>query len=213
MRAKLAADIMEAGRAMYARGLICAKEGNISARLGPDRLLVTPSGMRKHALVAEDLVECDLDGAPIPGSNRKPSSELRMHLAIYRARPDVHAIVHAHPPVTLAHTVAGLPLDLPLMPETYVELGEVPVLPYTTPTTEEVPEAVRAAISDRVALIMDRHGSITVGRDVAEAYDRLEVLEQAARVSWMARSLRPGSDLEGLAADRLASLRVAFGGP
>lgn len=183
--------VVEICRTMHARGLLAGRDGNVSVRIGSHRLLITPSGARKGYLRPEDCVLCDLMGRPetSPGHG-KPSSEVGMHLAVYEARPDVRAVVHAHPPAAVAHTVAGVPLE-PLMPEVYCELGDVKTLDYTTPGTPEVGQAVGEAILGRTALLMSRHGSITVGETLTQAYDRLEILEHAARISLMARTLSP----------------------
>ena len=133
-----------------------------------------------------------------------------MHTAIYEERPDVRAVVHAHPPCAIAHTVAGVSLSTPLMPEVFCELGEILTIPYTTPTTAEVPDALRAPIRNHVALVMERHGSITVGETLSRAYDRLEILEHAARISLMANALAPGG-VQGLDGTALEKLRVFLG--
>lgn len=199
------AEVVEVCRLMHQRHLLAAGDGNVSVRIGAERLLVTPSGARKGFLRPEQLVLTDLEGRPLPEQPGRPSSELPMHLAVYALRPEVRAVVHAHPPCTIAHTVAGIGLDEPLMPEAAVELGEVFTLPYTTPGTDEVPAAVRAHLGQRVALVMARHGSITLGPTLAKAYDRLEVLEHAARISLMARQLAPGG-VRGLSPEQLAKL-------
>lgn len=201
---------MDVCRLMHSRNYIAARDGNVSVRIGERRMLVTPSGARKGFMKPEDLVLCDLSGTPAPGERGRPSSEIMMHSAIYLARPEVGAIVHAHPPCAIAHTVVGLPLSVPLMPEVYCELGEIATVPYTTPTTAEVPEALREPIQTHVALVMERHGSITMGETLAQAYDRLEVLEHAARISLMAHSLAPGS-VRGLDPAQLLKLRVFLG--
>lgn len=204
--------IVETGRAMYARGLIVAADGNVSARLDERHLLITPTGRRKGALTEDDLVVCRLeDGAPRAGELLRPSLEIRMHVLVYAKRPDVMAVVHAHPPLAIAHTVAGIPLDQPLMPEAFVALGHVPTIPYTTPTTEEVPRALAEPILRHDALLLARHGSLTLGKTVEEAYDRLEVLEHFAKISLAARALAPGGGVEGLSLEALAALRTILG--
>lgn len=204
------AQIVEICKLMHQRGYIAARDGNVSCRIGERKLLVTPSGSRKGFLTPADLVLCDLAGRPLPGETGKPSSELLMHVAIYEERRDISAVVHAHPPAAIAHTVAGVSLAAPLMPEVFCELGEIYTLPYTTPTTAEVPNALRGPIKDHVAVIMERHGSITVGSTLAQAYDRLEVLEHTARISLMSNALAPGR-VQGLDGDQLNKLRTFLG--
>lgn len=196
---------------MHARGYIVASDGNVSVRVGEGRLLVTPSGARKGFMSPEELVVCDLDGRPVRGELHRPSAEIAMHVAVYGERPDVGAVVHAHPPCAVAHTIAGLSLAAPLMPETLCALGEIVMLRYTTPTTHEVPEALRRPIRTAVAVMMERHGSITVGRTLSEAYDRLEILENAARVSMMARVLALGGPATPLDSEQLRGLSVYLG--
>lgn len=203
-------EIVAVCKLMHQRGYIAARDGNVSVRIGEKRLLVTPSGARKGFMEPSDLVICDLSGRPVPGEKNKPSSELLMHVAIYQERPDVTAVVHAHPPAAIAHTVAGVSLAAPLMPEVYCELGEILTLPYTTPTTAEVPDALRGPIKTHQALIMERHGSITVGATLGQAYDRLEILEHTARISLMANALAPGR-VKGLDSEQLQKLQTFLG--
>jgi L-fuculose-phosphate aldolase len=184
--------IVELCRWMHDRGLIAAKDGNVSVRTAPERLLVTPAGLPKGRLRPEDLVETDLAGHPIAPGPRSPTSELGMHLAVYRARSDVGAAVHAHPPVAVAHTVAGVSLEEPLLPEAWVELGGVETLDFTLPGTPAVAEAVERAVQGRNVLLLARHGALTVGPDLDTARNRLEVLEHTARISMYARSLAGG---------------------
>lgn len=203
-------EIVELCKLMHQRGLIAAGDGNVSCRIGERRILVTPSGARKGFLKPEDLVLTDLEGQPLRGERGRPSSELLMHTAIYRVRSDVRGVVHAHPPTAIAHTIAGVTLGKPLMPEVVCELGEIATVPYTTPTTDEVPRAIETMIQGRVALVMERHGSITVGPTLAKAYDRLEILEHTAKISLMAHALAPGR-VEGLDPVQLDKLRVFLG--
>lgn len=212
------ADIPRAKRAlvevctrMHQRGYIVSGDGNVSVRIGARKLLVTPSGKRKGFLHPDDMVLTDLDGVPLKGEKNRPSSEMPMHVAIYQERQDVHAVVHAHPPCTIAHTVAGVSLGSPLMPEAFCELGEILTIPYTTPTTAQVPDALRGPIRNHCALIMERHGSITTGPTLAVAYDRLEIMEHVAKISLMARQLSPNGQIAGLDEGKLDQLRQFLG--
>src|SRR5262249_13855404 len=153
---------------MHARGYIVANDGNVSVRIGESKMLVTPSGARKGFMRADEMVLCDLEGRALRGEKRRPSSQIEMHVAVYGERPDVNAVVHAHPPCAIAHTIAKVSLAAPLMPEAFCALGEVVTIGYTTPTTQQVPDALRGEIQGRTALMMERHGSITVGRTLAE---------------------------------------------
>jgi L-fuculose-phosphate aldolase len=202
--------IAEICRTMHQRGFIASRDGNVSCRIGDRRLLVTPSGSRKGHLDPDDMVLCDLDGVPVRGEKRRPSTEMPMHVAVYRERADVNAVVHAHPPYAIAHTIAGVTLSLALMPEMFCELGEIATIPYSTPGTEEVPARLRGPIKDHCALVMERHGSITTGATLHQAYDRLEVLEHSAKISMFANMLAPGR-VSGLPADQLEKLRMYFG--
>ena len=204
-------DLVEVCARMHARGYIVSGDGNVSVRIGQKRLLVTPSGKRKGFMKPEDMVICDLHGVPVKGEKNRPSSEIAMHVAVYEERQDVSAVVHAHPPCTIAYTVAGVSLVSPLMPEAFCELGEILTLPYTTPTTAQVPEALRAPIRDHCAVIMERHGSITIGPSLPVAYDRLEILEHVAKISMMSRVLSPTGQVEGLDSQKLEQLRVFLG--
>lgn len=181
-------QVVEACRRMHERGLIAGGEGNVSVRLSPTRLLVTPSGVNKGFLKPGDLVATDLQGKP-ESPRRRVSTEVRLHLAAYQARPDVGAVVHAHPPTAIAFTLAGLPLDQRLVPEAITALGDIPTAAYATPSTEDLAAGVRRLLPDHDVVMMERHGSVCVGVDVAQAYDRLESLEHTARICFLARTL------------------------
>lgn len=190
-----------------AKDLIGGGEGNVSCRLGKDRLLVTPAGAVKRALRPADLVVVTERGEKVRGRGR-PSSELRMHLAAYRARPDVGAIVHAHPLSAVALTVAGLPPPNDVMPEASVVLGEVVVAPFATPGTDEVPRALGPLLAAHDVLLLERHGALALGRTLAEALDRLETLERVARVALLSRLL---GRCEPLGAEAVAKVLAAAG--
>lgn len=175
-------------RQLYAKELIVATDGNVSARLGMDRFLTTPSGVCKGQLTPDMLVLVDAEGRALTGS-LKPSSEFGMHLAIYGVRPDAAAIVHAHPPTATAFSVAGVSLEPPILTEVVLTLGAIPTTPYATPGTPAVGEAVRSAAATHDAFILDHHGAVTLGRSLDEAYHRMETVEQTAKVHLVAQQL------------------------
>ena len=169
-------EVVQVCRLMYRRGLIAATDGNVSVRVGAGLLLTTPSGLCKGLLEEGDLVVTDMEGRVVEGRSRpglRPSAEIRMHLEIYRQRPDVCAVVHAHPPVATA----------------LVTIGTIVTTAYATPTSARVPEVVREPIRSHDALVLDRHGAVTVGRSVLEAYARMEKVENTAQVLATARML------------------------
>lgn len=184
-------EIVRIGRLLYDRRLIVAAEGNLSVRLGVDRFLTTPAGRRKGDLSAADLVEVGLDGE-WSGASR-PSSEWRLHAAVYRVRPDVGAIVHAHPPYATAHAVARRPLIGALLPEAVLVLGgDVPLTPYAMPGTPEVGEGVARLARDHQAVLLANHGAVAFGHDLEDAYRRMETVERLAEVSVLAAGLGGG---------------------
>ena len=201
---ELRCDIVEVGRRLYARGLIGGNEGNVSVRRG-DTLFVTPAGVCKGFLTPDMIVRTDLEGRP-QGAGRA-STEVLMHTAVYRRRPDVTAVVHAHPPTATGFAAAGIPLDRPLIAEAVVTLGAVPVIPYGQPSTSELARNVGDAICSSHALLMANHGALTVGDSLFRAWERMETVEQLAKVALVTRilgqdRLLPGSAVEGLLAAR-----------
>jgi L-fuculose-phosphate aldolase len=201
--------LVETCRRLHARDLIGAGEGNVSVRLGPDRFLVTPSGANKGYLAPEDLVVVDAAGAVVEGTGRA-STELRMHLAAYAARPDVAAIVHAHPITAVALTVAGVPPPNDLVPEAAVTLGELAVAPFATPGTDEVPASLAPLFPRHDVILLARHGALALGRTLDEAFDRMETLERVARIALVARV---AGRCEPLPAETVAKVLAAAGKP
>jgi L-fuculose-phosphate aldolase len=200
-------DLLAAGRRLDALGLVSARDGNLSARLGPDRFLITATGVRKGEMTPSDLVEVDAEGVPL-GEGR-PSIEAGMHLAIYRVRADVSAVIHAHPPVAVGFAAAGRGLTEPLVPEVVVHLGPVPLAPYVTPGDPEVRAVIEKLIPRHQGLLLANHGAVTVGRSVDEALDRMQTLEHLARITLVANMLggsRP------LTRDQVDALLRPFGG-
>jgi L-fuculose-phosphate aldolase len=205
------AGIVEVGRRLYARGLISGNEGNISCREG-ERILITPAGVCKGFLAPGDVVVADPQGRKLEGTGRV-STETLMHTAVYARRPDVRAIVHAHPPTATAFAVAGIPLDRPLIAEAVVTLGAVPVIPYGTPSTTELASHVAQAICDAHALLLSNHGALAVGDSLLRAWERMETLEQLARISLIVRQLGQSQSLPPADVERLLAQRSAAGYP
>ena len=203
-------EMVHVGRLMWERGYVAATDGNLSTRLGRDRLLVTPSGLSKGFLSEGDLVVIRADGEPLggyQGRGGRPSSEILMHLEVYRQRPDVNAVVHAHPPVATAFSIAGISLARCVIPEVIVTLGGIPTAEYATPGTVEVPDSIRQAIRDYDAVILAHHGALTSGATLWEAYLRLERVEHTAKITLAAQQLGRVTTLSPEAVDKLASLR------
>jgi len=213
---KLRQEIVRVGQLMYQKGFISAGEGNVSARLGPGRILITPSGLHKGLLEPGQLLLVDEDGRRVGPSttvNRhlRPTSELAMHLEAYRIRPGIGAVVHAHPPTTIALSIAGIPLARCLLPEVIVFLGLIPTTQYATPSSQENVHAIRQFIADHDALILQRHGSLTVGDDPMQAFMRLEIVEQNARIAFMLAQLGTDNPLPAEEVTKLLRQREEMG--
>jgi L-fuculose-phosphate aldolase len=175
-------EILEVGRRLQQRFFVAANDGNISCRLGEKEFLITPTTVNKGDMAAEMLLKVDPQGQVLSGSLR-PSSEMKMHLAVYRRRPDVKAIVHAHPPTATGFATCRIRLDQDvILPEVVFGLGRIGFSDYGTPTTEEVPLAVEREIADCEALLLANHGALTVGDSPMQAYYRMETLEMYSRV-------------------------------
>jgi len=181
-------DIVSVCRKLEQKQLIAACDGNVSCRAGNDAIIITPSGFPKGDLQAEDLIKTTMEGNVIEGATR-PSSEIRMHLLVYQKRPDVFAIVHAHPTMATAFTLSGFPLNSKVLPEVYLMLGNVPTAPYATPSTPEVPQAIARYVENHQAMLLSRHGALTFGKTVLEAFLRMDKLEHAARTLFFASML------------------------
>ncbi|MCX7823058.1 MAG: class II aldolase/adducin family protein [Syntrophobacterales bacterium] len=201
--------MVDIGRRLYERGLISATDGNMSCKLDRDRFIVTPSGLCKGFMSEDSLIVVDGEGRVLEGS-KKPSSEIRLHLLAYSLREDIGAVLHAHPPIITAITLAKLPFDSAILPELWVSLGPVPVAPYATPSTEELPEAVKPFISNHNAIILERHGSLTLASDLEKAFFMLEKLEQAALIFALSILLSGGRIPPPLSTLELARLAQVF---
>ena len=206
----LRADIVEVGRRMYARQYTASNDGNISVRIGPDRLLMTPKGVCKGFMTPDMMCVTDLNGKKISG-DRDPSSEALMHLEVYKQRPDVQAVVHAHPPIATGFAVAGIPLDRAVLAEVLTTLGSIPLAEYATPSTAELPDAVRKYIKAHDGMLLANHGALTVGADLFAAYYKMETIEHFAHISLVARMLGRENLISREEVMRLQALRGKYG--
>jgi len=204
------ADIVEVGRRMYARGYTASNDGNISVRIAPDRLLMTPKSVCKGFMTPDMMCVTDLNGKKISG-DRDPSSEALMHLEVYRQRPDVNAVVHAHPPIATGFAVAGIPLDRAVLAEVLTTLGSIPLAEYATPSTSELPDAVRKYIKAHDGMLLANHGALTVGADLFGAYYKMETIEHFAHISLVARLLGRENLISREEVTRLQGLRDTYG--
>jgi L-fuculose-phosphate aldolase len=202
--------IVEVGRRLYARGYTASNDGNISARLDDRRLLMTPKSVCKGFMSPDMMVITDLDGKKLAG-DRDPSSEMQMHLEVYRQRPDARAVVHAHPPIATGFAVAGIPLDRAVLAEVVTTLGSVPIADYATPSTKELPEAVRKYVRAHDGMLLANHGALTLGADLFSAYYKMETIEHFAHISLVARLLGGERLLSRQEVDRLQGLRGMYG--
>lgn len=211
---KARADLAEVCRTAYQRGYITGVEGNFSLRLKNDILLTTPAGCCKGRLNPSDFLLTNLNGIPLDiPSNRgkKPSTELKMHLAVYEHRADAMAVAHAHPTVATAFTIAGRSLNRCISPEAVLSLGEIAVAPYATPSTEEVPASIIPLLAHSNTLLLAHHGALTFGPDIWQAFYRLETLEHHARTLLVANMLGGEKTLTGAQVEQLFNICQVYG--
>ena len=207
---RLRADIVEIGRRLHDRGFVASNDGNISVRLDGDRLLTTPTGVSKGFMTPDMMVTTDLAGRKLTG-DREPSSEILMHLAVYEHRPEITAVVHAHPPTATGFAVAGIPLDRAVLAEVVTTLGSIPIADYGTPSTSELADAVRQYIRAHDGLLLANHGALTIAHGLFPAYYKMETVEHFARISLVARQLGRERLLSREEVDRLQGLRDRYG--
>ncbi len=194
---------------MYERAYVVSSDGNISVRLDDGRIVATPTMTSKGRMTEDGLAVTDSEGRAL--TKARPSSELAMHLLIYRERPDVMAVCHAHPPHSSAFAVAGLAIDQPILSEVILTLGCVPLAEYGTPSTDELTQAMRPLVKYHNALLMANHGAVAYGADVWQAFDRLETMEHTARIAILARMLGGAKNLPTDAIEKLINVREAAG--
>ncbi len=207
---QIRADIVEIGRRLFSRGFVASNDGNISVRVDDTRLITTPKSVSKGFMTPDMMVVVDYSGRKLAG-DREASSELPMHLEIYRSRPDVNAVVHAHPPMATGFAVAGIPLTRAVLAEVVTTLGSIPIAEYGTPSTQELPDAVRKYIKAHDGLLLANHGAVTCGDSAMAAYYKMETIEHFAKISLVARLLGRENVLSRDEVDRLQGLRGMYG--
>lgn len=208
--AALREEICAVGQRMYEQHLIAASDGNVSVRLGHDRYLVTPSGVSKGFMTPESLVIANGRGEKVAG-DAKVTSEFFTHLAAYEERPDIHAVVHAHPITATALPLMGISLEAPILPEVVVGLGGIPTAAYATPGTKEGADVLRPHIARCDAILLYRHGAVTAGANLLDAYHKLEKLEHAAQVLHLLYQHGTPTHLEDAQIRKLIACRTPYG--
>ncbi len=203
--------IIEVGKRIWTRGYVAANDGNISVLLNENEVLTTPTGVSKGFLTMEMILKIDRTGKVISGNTKyRPSSEVKMHLEVYKERPDVKSVVHAHPPYATSFAVAGVPLNRCVLPEAVIFIGAVPTAKYGLPSTMEIPDAIREHIKNSDVILLENHGALTLGSDLLNAYYKMETLEHTADIIWKAIQLGNLNVLPEFERDRLMGLREKF---
>ncbi len=205
---QIRALMCEIGRRLWQRGLVGATEGNLSARLSTRQILCTPTGASLGHMKPDELVVIDNQGKPVDGGT--PSSEIKLHLRILAKRPDCQAVIHAHPPTATAFALAGEDIPDNLLPESAYVLGSVATIPFAMPGTDEVPDAIEPLLEDHKTFLMSHHGAVVMGKDLTDAYNRMETLERISQIILTARQLDTPRPMPDRAFDHM--LKVALNG-
>lgn len=207
-------QMCEIGQRVYNRGMVAANDGNFSVKIGPNEILCTPTGVSKGFMTPNMICKVDLDGNVIKTDGiHKPSSEIKMHLRVYKCRPDVNSVVHAHPMYGTAHAITGIPLNKQIMPEATIFLGEVPIAPYGMPSTPEIPDAIEPYFSAYDAVLLENHGALTWGPDLLGAYFKMESLEFYAQLSYISQMMGGAKEIPDNEVKRLVNLRKEMNVP
>lgn len=207
-------ELCEIGRRIYQNGFVAANDGNFSVKINENEFYCTPTGVSKGFMTPDMILKVDGKGNMLePNAKYKPSSEFKMHLRVYAERPDVNAVVHAHPPIATAHAVAGLGLDSYIMPEAVISLGTVPLTRYGTPSTMEIPDAISEEIQTHDAVLLQNHGALSMGPTLLAAYFKMESLEFFAKVSFYANQLGGGREFTCEEIEKLLQVRKKMGLP
>ena len=207
-------QICDIGKRIYDRGMVAANDGNISVKISDNEFLCTPTGVSKGFMTPEYICKVDKDGNTIQANgNFRPSSEIKMHMRVYKCRPDVGSVVHAHPSYATSFAIAGIPLTQPIMPEAVIALGCVPIAPYGTPSTMEIPDAVEKFLPYYDAVLLESHGALTWSTDLLAAYHKMESVEFYAELLYKARQLGGQKEFDKATIEKLYEIRRQMGLP
>ena len=205
-------QICEIGKRIYDKGMVASNDGNISVKIGDNEFLCTPTGVSKGFMTPEFICKVDKDGKVLQANKGyKPSSEIKMHMRVYKERPDVKAVVHAHPMYATSFAIAGIPLTQPIMPEAVISLGCVPIAEYGTPSTEEIPDAVSKYLQSFDAVLLANHGALAFSDSLLNAYHKMESLEFYAQLLFISKQLGGPKELTHEQVVRLYEIRRQFG--
>ncbi|MBQ8213594.1 MAG: class II aldolase/adducin family protein [Clostridia bacterium] len=205
-------QICDIGKRIYDRGMVAANDGNISVKLNDNEFLCTPTGVSKGFMTPEYICKVDANGNVIEANaGFKPSSEIKMHMRVYRERPDVKSVVHAHPMYATTFAIVGIPLTDPIMPEAVLSLGEVPIAKYGTPSTDEIPDAVAPYLQSYDAVLLENHGALSFSDSLLNAYHKMESVEFYARLLYQAKMLGGPKLLTEQQVEDIYALRKKFG--
>ena len=205
-------EICDIGKRIYNRGMVAANDGNISVKLSDNEFLCTPTGVSKGFMTPDYICKVDANGKVLQANGSfKPSSEIKMHMRVYKERPDVKSVVHAHPIYATSFAIAGIPLTQPIMPEAVIALGCVPIAEYGTPSTEEIPDAVSKYLQHYDAVLLENHGALAYSDSLLNAYHKMESVEFYARLLFNARQLGGPKELTASQVQRLYEIRRQFG--
>jgi L-fuculose-phosphate aldolase len=204
----------EIGRRIWRKGYVAANDGNFSVKISDNEILTTPTSVSKGFMKPDMIIKVDFSGKVIAGNPKfKPSSEVKMHIKVYREREDVKSVIHAHPPYCTSFAVAGIPLNKCVLPEAIIVIGAVPIAEYGLPSTHEIPDAIHTHIQNSDAILLANHGALTLGPDLETTYFRMETLEHTAYIVHLARQLGNVNVLPQNEVDRLMDLRENFNIP
>lgn len=205
-------QICDIGKRIYQNGFVAANDGNVSVRISENEVLCTPTGISKGFMTPDMICKVDLDGKVLQANSKyKPSSEVKMHLRVYKLRPDVKSVVHAHPPYGTSFAIAGIPLNQPIMPEAVISLGCVPIAEYGTPSTDEIPDAVEKYLEYYDAVLLENHGALSYGDSLINAYYKMESLEFYAKLLAISMQIGGPKELSPNQVQVLYDLRSKYG--
>ncbi len=205
-------QICEIGKRIYDKGMVASNDGNISVKISENEFLCTPTGVSKGFMTPEFICKVDSNGNVIQANEGfKPSSEIKMHMRVYKERPDVNAVVHAHPLYATSFAIAGIPLTEPIMPEAVIALGSVPIAEYGTPSTEEIPDAVSKYLQHYDAVLLANHGALSFSDSLLNAYHKMESVEFYAQLMYQSKMLGGPKILTDAQVERLYEIRRQFG--